>query len=299
VVNLVVCRTEARVLALRLLEGKMRTETLPQAVMEEFPNPLQIDRAAAVVSMRAAAANSEGPVRIKRPGYLPIKSAIEWFLAALLFIPAGPFMLLLCAIVKITSPGPALYRQTRLGKGGRAYEMLKIRSMRVNAEAGTGAIWSGPNDSRVTRFGRFLRDTHLDELPQLVNILKGDMVLIGPRPERPELVERIERRLPRYRERLQVKPGVTGFAQIQHPADLDMDHVRRKLMYDLYYVKEIGIWLDLRIAVGTGLYFAGVTLRALGKMLIKGDGHAAEIEHEDMELLDEAEYPTLKATGTM
>jgi lipopolysaccharide/colanic/teichoic acid biosynthesis glycosyltransferase len=151
----------------------------------------------------------------------------------------------------------------------------------------------------VTRFGRFLRDTHMDELPQLINILKGDMVLIGPRPERPVLVERIERRIPRYRERLQVKPGVTGFAQIQHPADLDMDHVRRKLMYDLYYVKEISLWLDLRIAVGTALYFAGVTLRALGRMLIKKDGVAAEIEHEDLELLDENEYPSLKATGTM
>jgi lipopolysaccharide/colanic/teichoic acid biosynthesis glycosyltransferase len=152
----------------------------------------------------------------------------------------------------------------------------------------------------VTRVGRFLRDAHLDELPQLFNVLRCEMSLIGPRPERPELVEQIKRRLPRYPERTLVRPGLAGFAQIQHPADLDLDHVRRKLMYDLYYVREISLQLDLRILLGTFFYMFGVTFKALGKLLVKSHGVAAEREHEDMELLEEEGETTveLRATGT-
>src|SRR5580658_4692467 len=223
------------------------------------------------------------PVRPQRNWYIPVKMAIDWVIALVLFFALAPLMAFLLVLVRLTSPGPALYRQVRMGRHGKSFNMYKIRTMAQNAEAITGAVWSGPNDSRVTRVGRFLRDAHLDELPQLVNVLRCEMSLIGPRPERPQLVKDIVRRLPRYAERTEVRPGVTGFAQIQHPADLDLDHVRRKLMYDLYYVSEVSPWLDLRIILGTAFYIAGATLKALGKLLVKSHGVAAEREHEDLE----------------
>jgi lipopolysaccharide/colanic/teichoic acid biosynthesis glycosyltransferase len=203
-----------------------------------------------------------------RPGYLPFKSAFEWTIALAIFVCVAPLIAALWVLVKLTSPGPGFYKQTRLGKDGRSYEMYKLRSMSRNAEAGTGAVWSRPGDARVTPLGRVLRDTHLDELPQLWNILRGDMCLIGPRPERPEIARKIERVLPHYRDRLQVKPGLTGFAQIQHGADSDLDHVRRKLMYDLYYIHEMSPMVDIRIAIGTVMYFLGNLFHALHKTAV-------------------------------
>jgi lipopolysaccharide/colanic/teichoic acid biosynthesis glycosyltransferase len=241
-----------------------------------------------------------GPARPRRGWYIPLKMAIDWTIAAILFIPLAPLIGFLILLVRITSPGPGLYKQKRLGRFGKPYMMYKIRSMTHNCEAKSGVVWSGPNDSRVTRIGRFLRDAHLDELPQLFNVLRCEMSLIGPRPERPELVEKIRRQLPRYPERMEVRPGLTGFAQIQHPADLDLDHVRRKLMYDLYYVKEVGPLLDVRILLGTALYICGTTFKALGKLLVKGHGEAAEREHEDLELLEleRSDDAPLRATGS-
>jgi lipopolysaccharide/colanic/teichoic acid biosynthesis glycosyltransferase len=234
-----------------------------------------------------------------RQWYIPVKMGIDWVIALVLFFAVAPLMAFLLILVRLTSPGPGLYKQVRLGRGGKPFKMYKIRTMAQNAEAHTGAIWSGPNDTRVTRVGRFLRDAHLDELPQLVNVLRCEMSLIGPRPERPQLVKSIERRLPRYPERMEVRPGVTGFAQIQHPADIDLDHVRRKLMYDLYYVRAVSPWLDMRIVLGTAFYISGATLKALGKLLVKSHGVAAEREHEDLELLDEDDDSMeLRATGT-
>jgi lipopolysaccharide/colanic/teichoic acid biosynthesis glycosyltransferase len=235
-----------------------------------------------------------------RPRYIPVKMAIDWMIALGIFIVTAPLIGLLLLVVRITSPGPALYKQKRMGRFGKPFNMYKIRTMTHNCEAKTGAVWSGPNDKRVTRVGRFLRDAHLDELPQLFNVLRCEMSLIGPRPERPELVEQIKRRLPRYPQRVLVRPGLAGFAQIQHPADLDLDHVRRKLMYDLYYVREISPQLDLRILFGTFFYMIGVTLKAMGKFIVKAHGDAAEREHEDMELLeDDTDSSTqLRATGT-
>jgi lipopolysaccharide/colanic/teichoic acid biosynthesis glycosyltransferase len=225
------------------------------------------------------------PVRPRRPGYLPLKTVVEWFVALMIFIAAAPLIGVLLLLVRMTSPGPGLYCQTRLGRNGRKYTMFKIRSMTHNCEAATGAVWcQGHNDSRVTRIGRLLRQTHLDELPQLLNVLRGEMSLIGPRPERPEIVKQIEAALPRYHDRMEVRPGITGFAQIQHPADLDLDHVRRKLNYDLYYVREISPWLDFRIGLGTILYFMGVTFSALCKLMLHGQSKAVEQESEEFEM---------------
>jgi lipopolysaccharide/colanic/teichoic acid biosynthesis glycosyltransferase len=197
--------------------------------------------------------------------YGPGKLALDFLLALTLAVVALPVLLVVAVLVKLTSRGPVLYSQTRLGKGGRPYRIFKIRTMVVDSEK-NGACWSVPGDPRVTRLGRFLRRTHLDELPQLWNILRGEMSLIGPRPERPEFVPALERSIPRYRERLAVRPGVTGLAQVQLPADTDLESVKRKLQYDLCYVERCGLWLDLRIFLATALKMAGVSFPALARI---------------------------------
>ncbi|MBI2805108.1 MAG: sugar transferase [Planctomycetes bacterium] len=198
------------------------------------------------------------------PGwYATTKIVVDSALALVLLILTAPLLLFAIILVKLTSPGPAIYTQTRVGRGGKPFTIYKLRTMANNCESLTGAQWSKPGDSRITRVGRWLRKTHLDELPQLWNVLKGDMSLIGPRPERPEFVPQLEQAIPLYRERLQVRPGVTGFAQIQLPPDTDLESVRIKLAYDLHYVLNVGLWFDVMIYLGTmgkllGLSFAGI-----------------------------------------
>src|SRR5262249_20621003 len=153
--------------------------------------------------------------------YVPCKTALDFVAAAVLLVFAAPVIALAALLVKLTSRGPAFYTQTRVGRNGRLFTIYKVRTMMHKCESLTGPRWSLPGDPRVTRGGHFLRVTHLDELPQLVNVLRGDMSLIGPRPERPEFVPELERAVPRYRERLAVLPGVTGLAQVQLPADTD------------------------------------------------------------------------------
>src|SRR5436190_11329976 len=139
----------------------------------------------------------------------------------------------------------------RLGLNGRKFKVFRLRSMVHNAEATTGATWCQANDARITPVGRILRDTHIDELPQLINVVLGHMSLVGPRPERPELASILQRQLPRFNERLNLRPGITGFAQLRLPPDTDLESVRRKLAYDLYYVRNVNAWLDLRILLLT------------------------------------------------
>lgn len=221
--------------------------------------------------------------------YLLVKSVIDWIAAMLLFLIAAPMIAVMAILTKLSSPGPAFYSQIRLGRRGRSFRMYKIRSMTHNCEAGTGAVWSaGSQDTRITRLGRILRETHLDELPQLVHVLQGHMSLIGPRPERPEIVARIERSLPRYRERLLVKPGLTGLAQVQLPADENLDDVRRKLAYDLHYVRHVSLWLDVRIMSATTLHLSSLCLNTLGKLLVKSCGATVE---RDLEQNEQPEPP--------
>lgn len=179
------------------------------------------------------------------------KRAVDLPLAALLLIPFGPVIGVLWILVKLGSPGPGFYRQKRVGQGGRPYMMFKLRSMRQDAEVATGAVWSTTNDPRVTRFGRFLRRFHLDELPQLVNVLKGDMSLVGPRPERPEFVEVLSQKIPDYDRRHLVRPGITGLAQLNLPPDTDLNSVRRKLILDLEYVERASAWTEARLLICT------------------------------------------------
>lgn len=190
--------------------------------------------------------------------YLRWKPRLEWGVALLLVVPALPLVLLSALLVKLTSRGPAFYSQTRVGKNGRIYTIHKIRTMRHDAEHGTGPRWATAQDPRITCIGRFLRRSHLDELPQLWNVLRGEMALVGPRPERPEFVAQLAQTIPHYRERLQVLPGVTGLAQVELPPDTDLESVRRKLAHDLYYLQHIRCRLDLGIVLATACDLFGV-----------------------------------------
>lgn len=162
-----------------------------------------------------------------------------------------PVMLAVALGVKLSSPGPVLYGQTRVGLGGKTFTVYKFRSMRQNAEAATGAVWASKDDPRITRFGRFLRKFRFDELPQLFNVLRGDMALVGPRPERPEFVAILSERIPFYRQRHCVKPGITGWAQINHKYGDTIEDSVTKLEYDLYYIKNLSSTLDLYIIFQT------------------------------------------------
>jgi lipopolysaccharide/colanic/teichoic acid biosynthesis glycosyltransferase len=193
--------------------------------------------------------------------YLTAKVVFEYVVALVLFILTLPLVLLLAAVVKLTSRGPAFYSQTRLGKNGLPYTIHKLRTMVDNSELLSGPKWATPHDPRITRLGRFLRQTHLDELPQLWNVLCGEMSLVGPRPERPEFVPYLERSIPHYRERLRIRPGVSGLAQVQIPPDTNLASVRRKLAYDLYYIRQLNPWLDLTLILCTGLSLVGVPFR--------------------------------------
>jgi lipopolysaccharide/colanic/teichoic acid biosynthesis glycosyltransferase len=195
--------------------------------------------------------------------YDPCKAALDFALALLLLVLLYPVMLLVAVLVKLTSTGPVIYRQARLGRGGRPFLIAKFRTLRHDCERHSEPRWSTPHDDRVTPLGCFLRRTHLDELPQLWNVLRGDMSLVGPRPERPEFVPALERALPGYRQRLGVRPGLTGLAQVQLPPDTDLDSVRRKLAYDLHYVRQRGPWLDLRLLLCAPLHAAGASPRWL------------------------------------
>jgi lipopolysaccharide/colanic/teichoic acid biosynthesis glycosyltransferase len=209
------------------------------------------------------------PLEVSGPAwYKTLKMVIEYVLAAILLVLTAPLTALIMIIVRLTSPGPVLYTQTRLGLGGRPYMIYKIRTMVQNCEKQTGPTWTMLGDPRITPVGRFLRRFHLDELPQLWNVLRGEMSLIGPRPERPEFVSHLECALPHYRSRMLVRPGLTGLAQVQLPPDSDLDSVRSKLAVDLYYVQRVSPLLDFQIMVSTVTYLLGVpfdvTRRVLG-----------------------------------
>jgi len=199
--------------------------------------------------------------------YLPCKAVLDLVLGSVFLILTIPLILSVALIVRLTSRGPAFFAQTRLGKHGRLYSLYKLRTMVDDAEAGTGPVWAHADDPRVTPIGRFLRATHIDELPQLFNVVRGEMSLVGPRPERPELVARIDWNIPLYHERLNIRPGMTGFAQLRLPPDTTMESVREKLAYDLYYVQHVGLWLDARIILFTGLHLLQDFVRFLYSLI--------------------------------
>ena len=178
-----------------------------------------------------------------------IKELEDRLIAFILLILISPLLLLIAIGVKLSSPGPVFYRQVRVGWNNKTFTMLKFRSMPVDTEAKTGAVWAKPGENRATRFGGFLRKTSLDELPQLINVLKGDMSLVGPRPERPDFVEVFKNQVPNYMKKHMVKAGITGWAQVNGwRGDTDLN---RRIEHDLYYIQHWSIWFDLEIVFRT------------------------------------------------
>ena len=194
-----------------------------------------------------------------------VKAVLDLGVASVLLVLASPIILLCLIAVRLGSKGSPLYSQKRLGSCGRIITIYKIRTMYEDCERNFGPMWSGPGDPRVTPLGRILRATHLDELPQLLNVVRGEMSLIGPRPERPEIVAQLERCFPAYRDRLLVRPGLSGLAQILQGPDTSLHSVQTKLRYDIYYLDNHGFWLDLRIALATLLHL----LRAPGPIIAR------------------------------
>jgi sugar transferase (PEP-CTERM system associated) len=179
------------------------------------------------------------------------KRAFDLVASALLLVVASPLMLLTAIAVRLESPGPIIYRQERVGLGGRSFMCLKFRSMRNDAENDGVARWATKNDARVTRVGSFIRKCRIDELPQLISVLRGEMSLVGPRPERPSFVSQLQEQIPFYDIRHSVKPGVTGWAQVRYSYGATVEDARRKHQFDLYYVKNNSLFLDLLVLVET------------------------------------------------
>ncbi|MDB4971319.1 MAG: capsular polysaccharide biosynthesis protein [Myxococcales bacterium] len=203
------------------------------------------------------------PVDLVKPGDLVFSDGFErpmWLLAGrrlvsltaslVLFMLAAPVLLLVSILIKLDSKGPVFYSQERVGMSGRNFKMLKFRTMRTDAEA-TGVKWAQKDDPRVTGIGKWLRRFRVDELPQILNVVKGEMGIVGPRPERPEFVAKLRRQIPYYDLRTLVPPGITGWAQIRYPYAASLEEAREKLQYDLWYVKHLSVRLDLAILFHT------------------------------------------------
>jgi lipopolysaccharide/colanic/teichoic acid biosynthesis glycosyltransferase len=199
--------------------------------------------------------------------YRAVKPVVDFALAAVMLVITAPVILLAFIMVRVTSRGPWLYTQKRLGLNGTVFTLYKIRTMYLDSERKSGPVWCVPGDPRVTQVGRLLRSSHFDELPQLVNVLRGEMSLVGPRPERPEFLAQLERALPNYRGRLAVRPGITGLAQVQQAPDADLFTVRRKLNYDLCYIERMSLSLDLRLILATILKCLGVPFLTIGRIV--------------------------------
>ncbi len=195
---------------------------------------------------------------------------VTTMLMSIVAIPVGLFIALL---IKLSAPGsPVIYVQEREGQFGQVFGMYKFRTMIVGAEESTGAIWAQEHDQRITRIGRFLRRFRMDEWPQFLNILRGEMSFVGPRPERPELVVELERKVPFYRERADVMPGLTGWAQIRYPYGDSVEDSRHKLEYDLYYIKHLSLSLDLQIILSTvQIVILGMERKMAGRKRPEGD----------------------------
>lgn len=179
------------------------------------------------------------------------KRILDFGLAIPLLVICLPLWALSAILIKLDSPGPVFYRQDRAGKGQKKFRIIKFRSMVKDAENWTGPVWSSEEDERITKAGRWMRRFRLDETPQLINVIKGEMSLVGPRPERPSIIDKLIHEYPFYYRRHAVRPGITGWAQIKHPYDRRIEDVRQKLKYDFYYIESLSLNLDLKILLNT------------------------------------------------
>jgi exopolysaccharide biosynthesis polyprenyl glycosylphosphotransferase len=180
-----------------------------------------------------------------------VRRAISVIISLIGLVFALPLLPFIILAIRLDSTGPIFYTQTRVGKGGRLFKVVKFRTMRHDAEALSGPQWAGDRDPRVTRVGKFLRASRLDEIPQLWCVLKGDMAFVGPRPERPEFIELLSKEIPYYGVRHMVRPGLTGWAQVKYKYGSSVEESREKLQYDLFYIKNVSIGLDLVIMFQT------------------------------------------------
>jgi exopolysaccharide biosynthesis polyprenyl glycosylphosphotransferase len=186
------------------------------------------------------------------PGWqAQIKRLMDIAVSAMVLFFGAPFWFSVAAIIKMNSPGPVIYKQVRVGRNGINFTVYKFRSMYQDAEKRSGPAWATENDPRITPVGRFIRKTRLDEIPQFYNVLKGEMSLVGPRPERPYFVEQLKTEIPWYVRRIKMKPGITGWAQVKHKYDASIEDVKQKVMYDLYYFENMSIVLDIKIILQT------------------------------------------------
>lgn len=238
---------------------------MAERVVRERIGYLQGDRVVPPVSgdRRVAHVSSADPRREL------LLRALNFAVAAAALVVLLPLMLLIAVAIKLDSPGPILYRQLRVGldrrdddsdrrggrrtadMGGKPFVMYKFRTMHVDAERDSGPVWASQKDDRTTRVGRFLRHYRLDEIPQLWNVLRGDMAVVGPRPERPKFVDVLRREIDEYPRRQKVPPGITGWAQINRETDQSVEDVREKLQYDLDYVERRSVWFDFQIMLRT------------------------------------------------
>src|SRR3989304_312069 len=179
------------------------------------------------------------------------KRLIDLILSAVGLAPAAPVMFITAILIKLDSPGPVLFRQERVGEGEKVFVLLKFRSMRANAESKTGPIWASEDDQRVTRVGHFIRKVRIDELPQIINVLKGDMSFVGPRPERPHFIGMLKKEIPFYSLRHSVKPGITGWEPVRYEYGASVEDAMEKLQYDIYYIKNMSLLFDLSIILET------------------------------------------------
>ena len=179
------------------------------------------------------------------------KRLFDILISFLILILTFPLLVIIGIAIKLDSEGPVFYKQERCGIGGKIFKIYKFRTMKKDAEKLSGPVWSQKNDPRITRVGKFLRKVRMDELPQMLNILKGEMSLVGPRPERPFFVEKFALEIPYYKRRLRVKPGVTGWAQVKHKYDENIEDVKTKLKFDLFYIENMSLRMDLKILIRT------------------------------------------------
>ncbi len=198
-------------------------------------------------------------IRFANKRFQEFKRILDIFSASIGLIILSPVMLFMAIFVKIVSPGPAFFKQERVGLEGKLFYIYKLRTMRVDAEKDTGPMWARKDDPRLIKFGKAIRKLHLDELPQLYNVIKGDMSIVGPRPERPVFVEKLCEEILDYKKRIQVRPGITGLAQVHHKYDETIADVRKKVKYDLLYIRE------MRFSVDMGILARTVIVSARGK----------------------------------
>lgn len=203
------------------------------------------------------------PEKLRRQ--MRFKRVMDVTLSLILLALTAPVVLICAGIIRLTSPGPALYSQRRVGRFGRVFTIHKLRTMHHECDRQSGPKWCVPGDPRVTPFGRFLRASHIDELPQLINVLKGEMSLVGPRPERPEIAQNLAVEVSRYDLRSAVLPGITGHAQVLLPPDVTVDDVREKVRLDREYMRNWSPWVDLVILFRTALKVLGKQPKEAGR----------------------------------